>query len=193
VTGAPTTRTSARWWRHNRWGLAAILPAFVLALAPDLGDSYHRFWKSQPRHPVGAGPDGWVAFAGTRLRLGELTIADNLRGYGGKPYVVPPGLAVWRAEIVIEAATGPASLRGCRLAMEDDAGRTFDANPGELRGARVPYSSCAPAIETAAPGGSQRSTYEVVAYFVTPRSARAVAVRVSVFEQLPRYARLTGR
>ena len=176
---------SGGWWRRNRWGLVALLPALLGASALDLGDGYDRFWNSQPRAPVGPGADGWVAFAGARVRLAALAPAEDLREYGGQPFAPPPGVRVWRAAIAFDGAAPGGALAGCRLLLEDAAGRTFDAGPTELRRARTPIAGCTP------PSGA-RGPYETVAYFVTPAGARPVAVRVVLFTKLPAYARLTA-
>src|SRR6185369_7590884 len=111
-------------------------------------------------------------FAGARLRLAELTPATDLRSFGGRPYTPPASVRVWRAEIVFAGAARDA-LAGCRLTLEDDAGRTFDASPAELRRLRVPFASCAPPPAPAAtPSSTMPAEYTTMAYFVTPAGAR---------------------
>jgi len=177
------------WWRRNRWGLAALIPALVAASAVDVGDAYHRLWKSQPRRPVTPSADGWVSFAGGRVRLGELAPATDLGDRDGGSFAAPAGVRVWRAEIVFDTGARDA-FDGCRLLLEDAAGRTFDAGPAELRGARIPYASCvAPRTPPPAAGST---TFQTMAYFALPASARPVAVRLMLLKQLPAYARLSG-
>jgi hypothetical protein len=177
------------WWRRNRWGLIAIVPALIAAAAVDLGDAYHRFWRSQPRRPVTPAADGWVSFAGGRVRLGELAPATDLRARDGGAFEPPAGVRVWRAEIVVDASARDA-FDGCRLLLEDDAGRTFDAGPAELRAARIPTASCT-APRTPLPASGQ-TTFQTMATFALPASARPVAVRLILIKQLPAYARLLG-
>jgi hypothetical protein len=167
---------SRRWWRRNRWGLAALLPALAAAVGMDMREAYDRYWSSQPRQPIAASADGWVTFAGARMRLIDLTPAEELREYGGRPYTPPPGVRVWRAEIVFDEAARQA-LGACHLQLEDDAGRTFDAGPTDLRHVRIPLAGCAPP--------------SAMAYFIAPASARPVAVRIVLLSKLPAYARLT--
>ena len=177
------------WWRRNRWGLRALLPALVAASAIDLGDAYHRFWRSQPRRPLTPAADGWVSFAGGRVRLGELAPATDLRERAGGAVDPRRGVRGGRA-VVVFAAGARDTFEGCRLLLEDDAGRTFDAGPAELRAARVPTPSCV-APRTPPPASGQ-TTFQTMAYFALPAAARPVAVRLMLLEQLPAYARLLG-
>jgi hypothetical protein len=184
---------SGGWWRRNRWGLAALLPALVAAIGLDVRDGFRHHRDAQPSDPVAAGADGWVTLAGMRMRLAELAPVTQLEAYGGRRYAPPASLKAWRAEIVFDGPAPPGGLLGCRLFLEDDTGRTFDASPAELRGARIPIADCAPqAASAATPPRPGRPEYTTLAYFVTPASARPVAVRLTLTGTLPRFARLTG-
>jgi hypothetical protein len=180
------------WWRRNRWWLAALLPALVAAIGVDLHAAYRHNRTAQPSRPIAPGSDGWVQFAGARMRLAEIAAAD-LQDYRGRPYAPPPAVRVWRAEIVFDGAAAGAALGSCRLLLEDDAGRTFDASPAELRGVRVPLAGCTrPSAPATGPSRAAGTEYTTTAHFVTPAAARPVAVRVLLTRELPRYARLTG-
>lgn len=172
------------WWRRNRWGLLALIPMLAAAGWVHYDDVHDSYWASRPREPVAADASGWVFFAGARIRLVGLEPATDLRTFGGEPFQPPAGVAAWRATIVLQAPDQEA-LTGCALLLEDAAGNTYEANPRELDGARVPFASCTADDEPAPP------SYETVAYFATPVSAQAAAVRVTVATRLPRYARLT--
>src|SRR5262245_56281362 len=178
---------NSSWWRRHRWGLAALLPALAAALGPGVREGYKHHRDAQPSAPIGAGADGWAVFAGAHMRLAELTPATELRDYRGRPFTPPPSLRVWRAEIVFDGAARD-RLTVCRLLLEDAAGRTFDASPTELRGLRLPLPGCAP--QPAGAGTRPREgsgEYATMAYFVTPASARPVAVRVMLGSLLPSY------
>jgi hypothetical protein len=172
------------WLRRNRWGLLALVPALVLALWPSGCDGYARYRASRPREPVTASRGGWVTFAGARMRLVELVPAGDLADFGGRPVPLPEGTRAWRARIAFEAPR-TAPVAGCRLTLEDTAGRTFEAGPAELQGARIPFAGCAPE-----PADGASPAFETVAHFLLPTAARPAAVRVTVATQLPRYARL---
>jgi hypothetical protein len=183
------------WWRRNRWGLAALLPALAVALGPGVRDGYRHHRDAQASAPIGAGPgdDGWVVFAGAHMRLAELTPAGELRDYRGRRYTPPGSLRVWRAEIVFDGAARD-RLAICRLLLEDAEGRTFDAGPAELRGLRIPLPGCTPqpsGADTRTPRANP-AEYATMAYFVMPAAARPVAVRVMLSSLFPAYARLTG-
>jgi hypothetical protein len=178
------------WWRRNRWGLAALLPALVGAIGLDVRDGYRHHRNAQPSAPIGPGADGWVAFAGARMRLAEIAPAE-LQDYRGRRHELSGSLRAWRAEIVFDGAR--AALASCRLMLEDAAGRTFDPDPAELRGLRIPLPGCRPPPDSAAsPSRTDRAEYTTMSYFVTPASARPVAVRITLTGALPSYARLTG-
>jgi len=205
----PGTATTERgWWRRNRWGLVALLPALVAAMGVNLSSAYEMYWKSQPREPVAVGDGGWVAFAGARMRLVDLALADDLKDSYSNPVTPPEGTRVWRARIAFDAPQ-PEPLAGCELLLEDDAGRTYEATPRDVPRVSLPFPSCKPDTSaskttatptpaTSAPTSSAPATiapatvtsYETVAYFITSSAAHPVAVRVILPERLPAYARL---
>jgi hypothetical protein len=123
------------------------------------------------------------------MRLVELAPATGLADFGGHPVALPAGARAWRARIAFDTPQ-PDALAGCRLTLEDAAGRTFEAGPAELQRARIPFASCVAdrAAGTAPAPGNQ--AFETVAHFVLPESAPPAAVRVTVATKLPRYARL---
>jgi hypothetical protein len=183
------------WWRRNRWGLIALVPALAAALAVNVYEAYESYWKTQPRDSVVASDDEWVAFAGARLRLVELVPADDLKDSNRNVVTPPEGVAVWRVRIAIDAAQ-PESLAGCELLLEDDAGRTYEDAPRDLAMVSLLDALCTPdttGLETSSPGAPTPSTFENVTYFATPSAARPVAVRVTLSGLLPAYARLTTR
>ncbi|HET6211485.1 MAG TPA: hypothetical protein VFE14_01295 [Micromonosporaceae bacterium] len=181
-----TSTQSRGWWRHNRWGLIAVVPSLVVAIGFTYSTAYNAYWKHHPREPVAAGEGGWVSYGGARIRLLGLAPAYNVKDYGGKPFG-PPGTArIWRATLAFEVSDKD-TLAGCDLLLEDTDGRTYSAGPSELRGARVPYPSCTQdSLATPSP------RYEVAVYFVLPGTAKGAAVRVQLDTKLPHYARLTA-
>ena len=60
----------------------------------------------------------------------------------------------------------------------------YGPNPSELEG--LAFVGCTPPEDAAAP----TTTYRVTVHFLVPVQARPVAVRVTVLDELPRYARL---
>jgi hypothetical protein len=178
------------WWRRNRWGLVALVPAAALALALPVQHAYAQYWKTEPRTPVVAGADGWVSFAGARVHLDSFAEQTKFSDDFGSPVAVPAGLSVWRAAITFRG-TDPAGLAGCLLTMSDVDGATYAANAAELidLGVGLDFASCAPdPLADKAP-----AQWTTVAYFVAPKTARAKGVRITLAAQLPRYAWLIAR
>ncbi|MEQ4303088.1 hypothetical protein ABNF97_17120 [Plantactinospora sp. B6F1] len=170
------------WWRRNRWGLLALLPALVLALGPGMRDGYQRYSQAEYLEPVGVGADGWVGFSDARIRLVELVEAPSVPARGSRRVTLPAGVRVWRAVLVFEPST-PEALIGCLSYLEDRDGRLFSWNPAELRGAGLPIPRCVaddPAVRS----------FQTEAYFVLPDSAVPAAVWIVKATQRPRYARL---
>jgi hypothetical protein len=175
------------WFRRNWWALLALVPVFVATFAFQIPEMYASYWKSEPREPVSApgGTGGTVTYAGARMRLASLAPVTDLTTHDRQPFQPPSGTRVWQATIEFEAA-GADAIGGCSLYLEDDQGRTYESNPSELSSARVGYASCLRDIPA-----TPSPTFQTVAYFVLPASARATAVRITIVTQLPRYARLT--
>jgi hypothetical protein len=182
---------SMRWWRRNWWGLLALAPVLVaiVLLSPD--EPYQTWWKAEPREPVHTRADGWVSYAGARLRLAQLAPAQLLDA-AGEPFPVPEGLRAWQATVTIEPGADPEALAGCELRLEDGDGRLFGSGPSELDEAELAdgdlffADSCYPPEDDEAGGGG----FETVAVFLLPAAADPAALRVSVLAQLPVYARL---
>ncbi|MBB5870602.1 hypothetical protein F4553_003981 [Allocatelliglobosispora scoriae] len=175
------------WWRRNLWGLIALLPAIAALIGVNYRDAYGRYWEFQPRVPVSS--SGWVEYAGSGMRLAELTdVTDQLKDYSGDPVVIPGGVRAWRA--VVEFRYGPGVKNGgCSFHLEDDHGRVYGANPRELSEARVArYASCE-ADETKVKDPS--AGFRVEVFFIAAPDSRPVAVRIVLGTSLPRYARLT--
>ncbi|GAA3725412.1 hypothetical protein GCM10022225_02880 [Plantactinospora mayteni] len=170
------------WWRRNRWGLLALLPALVLALGPGVKDGYEQYSQAEYLEPVGVGADGWVEFAAARIRLVELVEVPSVPARGSRQVTLPEGVRVWRATLAFELPD-PEALIGCLPYLEDRDGRLFSANPPELNGARLPVTRCA------ADDPAQRSL-QTEAYFVLPGPATPAALRIVKATQRPRYARL---
>ncbi|MEV4753573.1 hypothetical protein AB0J86_00420 [Micromonospora sp. NPDC049559] len=183
--GPPEPATpQAGWWRRNRWGLVALLPALALALGPPAKDAYDQITGLEPSRPVTAGADGWTEYAGARMRLVELTDATTEVTAARRPVRLPPGVRVWRARLGFESAETE-RIGGCKLLLESLDGRTFGADPDELDEASLYSNFCTPGLEKPGPA------YETQSYFVLPTSAQPTAVRVVLSVESPRYARLS--
>src|SRR5690349_3476868 len=164
------------WWRRNRWGLIALLPAILAVLAVNYDDAYGRYWEFEPREPISS--SGWAAYAGAEMRLVELTEATGeLKDYSGDPFVLPGGVRAWRA--VVEFRYGPGvEIGGCSFGLEDDRGRVYGADPEELSEAKISRHASCEADETEVKDPS--AGFRVAAFFITGAEARAVAVRIEL-------------
>lgn len=187
-----TAEGSRGWWRRNWWGLAAVLPVLVVAVALSPNEAYQSWHSAQPREPVGPDRDGWVHFAGTRLRLVALQPADLRESFTGEPYPVPPGLRVWQAVVTFGQLTDPDhQLLLCDFLLEDAAGRRYSDDPSELDSVELPDGSsyypslCRPDEEEAAAG-----SFDAVALFLLPVSAEPAALLLTATDQLPSYVRI---
>lgn len=183
--------TGQRWWRRNWWGLAAVGPLLAATLVVGPDDSWQILRDEHTQQVARPGEDGWVSYAGVRLRLGEFGPAELFDGEG-EPFELP-GLAGWQATLVIEPAGDPDALLGCELALEDAAGRRYQDGPAALGSAHDAngdgvYSSSCSLPYDAPQDGSQ--PFETTAYFLLPESLAPVALRVSHHTQDPDYARL---
>lgn len=187
VVRAPVSRG---WWRRNRWALAALAPILAIALTVQTYDHYREYWNPVPRTPITAASDGWVTFDGARIRLNGLVIATKLTDGFGAPLRPPAGTTVWSATISFQSAH-PEPLYGCVLTLHDTAGQTFADNPAELTdlGVDFEFASCGPDTST----GATPTTWTTTAYFIAPASARPDGVRMTIDQQLPRYAWLTAK
>ena len=175
------------WWRRNRWGLVALVPALLAVLALSAEDLYHGVYAKQPREPVPANADGSYELFGTKIRLVDLSPATDLKRFGGSAFVLPPNVTVWRARIEF-ATVEETEIGGCAITLEDSEGRIFDDDPTDLlTGARDVVSyGCAADFDAPDP-----SRYVNAIYFALPRDARPVAVRIYDAVSLPGYVRLS--
>ncbi len=173
------------WWRRNRWGLLLVVPALALALYSPVKDGYAGYWKAEPRRPVSGAPGGWVAFDGARMRLERLAVDSAPPDFDGEPVAVPTGTQAWKATIDFDVPS-KVRLTGCTVALEASTGTTFSPGPQDLKGLDTPFDYCTPEDPD-----DKSARYQTVAYFLLPRQAHPVALRVSVRAKLPVYARLT--
>lgn len=185
------------WWRRNWWGLVAVAPMLVAAFLLSPTDSYDWWRAAELRDPVAAGPDEWVSYGGTRIRLAALEPADlRDRANPEEPFALPPGLRAWRATVSFGRLEDPDfDLLSCKLLLEDRAGRRFAEGPTEVQDARigpdgpaVPAfgSQCRPGVDGPDPGAAD---YDVTVVFVLPASAEPAALLVTVTGELPTYVR----
>jgi hypothetical protein len=173
------------WWRRNVWGLVLILPLLAGTVFVRWSEFYEDIWKAQPLHPLSAAQEQWVEFNTAQLRLVEFGQAANLVDRSNKPLALPGGLKAWRAVVEFKAPDQDA-MNGCKVTLEDAAGREFGLNPVELSTARVtPKSSSCTKPDEKGP-----NDYRATFYFVMPGDAQPVAVRVMWSTRYPEFARL---
>lgn len=176
------------WWRRNRWGLIALIPAIVAVLAVNYSQAHDHYWARKPRVAVAPDASGWAEYSGAKMRLVELAEATDVKDYGGKPVQIAGGVRIWRAVVEFRH---PASVEitGCSFGLEDDQGRVYSEDPWELGDAKIElFATCAPDKDKV-PDPS--AGFRVEVFFVTAPGARAVAVRIQRPTSLPQYARLT--
>jgi hypothetical protein len=175
------------WWRRNRWGLVALVPALAAMLALSAEDLYYGVYARQPRQPVPANGDGRYELRGTQIRLVGLDPAADLKRYNGSGFVAPVNVTIWRARIEF-STPGETELGGCTITLEDSAGRIFNDDPRDLLtgAADVVSHGCSADFNVPDP-----SRYVNAIYFALPRDARPVAVRINDVRSLPRYIRLS--
>ncbi|MPZ26883.1 MAG: hypothetical protein GEV12_10805 [Micromonosporaceae bacterium] len=176
------------WWRRNWWGLLALVPVLVTAVALSPNDAYEVWRTAQPREAVGPDRDGWISYGGTRLRLAAVVPADLRDPDTEEPYQLPPGLQAWQATVTFGRLADPDnSLLGCAFLLEDEAGRRFGDHPTELGGAELAGGSIGPTI--CRPDEPEDDTFEAIALFLLPESTRPAALLLTASDQLPAYAR----
>ena len=177
-----TQRRGRGWWRRNWWALLVIVPLVGLTIGPDIPD-WRTMWKgTDPTEPVTAASGQWLDFGGGRLRLRTLRPVRALTTYDGHPFTLPATLQVWQATIEVDVPNDDVPLGSCEILLADSRGRTYDANPSELRGADLDPPSCLRPYE-----GPKTGPFTTVATFVTP-GAPPEGVRVTVVSEAPRYA-----
>ncbi|MEJ3745251.1 hypothetical protein WEI85_18405 [Actinomycetes bacterium KLBMP 9797] len=180
----PVAPPARGWWRRNLWGLIALVPVFALAIAPAAKDGWDLYNRIEAHEAVPAGADGWVTYAGARIRLVELAPATGLQNYREQPFTPPKGVRVWRATLAFETSD-PQGMVSCGIELEDRAGRRYSDAPNELSGAAdLGFSNCAPEDD------NTPSPYQTFAYFALPESATPAAIRITRPTGLPRYAHL---
>lgn len=199
------------WWRRNRWGLAALPLALVLAVAGNAARVGPMWWDLAPHVARGPGADGLAqvrspmpAWGGTvvdaRLGLVGVQRTTTVTDRSGRAVDarVPAGTVLWRVTLRVEAEPA-VPLVGCELALVDARGRSFSLDRGAITPSdAVPRQRCVP---DATPGPEWDSTtgglrtdvaraaaYQVVSYVVTPADVQPTEIRV--WWQLPEYAAL---
>lgn len=176
------------WWRRNRWGLVALVPAMAGMLALSAENVYHEIHTNRPSEPVPVTADGRYELRGTLIRLVGLSQATDLRRYDGSAFVAGSTITIWRARIEFTSPQETRLSGGCTIALEDGAGRVFDDDPSDLLdGASGTVSSGCDAGFDA----PDKNRYVNSVYFALPRDAKPVAIRIYDALTLPRYARLT--
>jgi hypothetical protein len=176
----PAAAPRRGWWRRNWWALLVLVPLVGLTIGPDIPDVRSRWTGRNPTEPVSAGSGQWLAYGGGRLRLVTLERVRGLKDYDGRPFTLPATLQVWQATVEVDGADDM-PLVACRFLLADVRGRTYEANPSEVRGADLHSPSCLRPYN-----GPKKGPFTTVATFVTPGS-RPDGVRVTVVSELPRY------
>jgi hypothetical protein len=181
------------WWRRNRWGIVAVVPLVAAAMWFSPDDSFQTLRDEHLEEVVRPGDDGWASYGGGRFRLTGFGRAE-LSADDGQPFRVR-GLTAWQATITIEAGADPEALVGCRIELEDAAGRRYLDAPQALGSASAPgggglyAADCTPPLdesgENPLPG-----PFETVAYFLLPESIDPVALRISQYVQTSAYVRI---
>jgi hypothetical protein len=195
--GTSADFTNRGWWRRNRWGLVALVPALVALLALSTEDLYYKVYVREPRVPVAAAADGSYEVRGTRVRLVDFAKATDLKTYDGSAFEPPAGVVIWRARIEFAVAPGidpktdaqkDTEIGGCEISLIDAEGRIFEDDPyNMLSGARdVVGSGCLVNFDAPDP-----ARYVNAVYFALPSDSQPVAVRIYDAIMLPNYIRLT--
>jgi hypothetical protein len=180
-----------RWWRRNWWGLAAVGPLLAAALVVGPDHSLDILRDEHTGEVIRPGGDGWVDFAGARLRLAGFGPAE-LFDDEGAPFRAP-GLAGWQATLVIDPQGDPNVLLGCTLELADADGRRYPDGPAALGSAHdangdgVYVNGCALPYDAPEDGSVP---FETIAYFLLPESIAPVSLRVSHYTVEPDYVRL---
>jgi hypothetical protein len=139
------------WWRRNRWALAALPVALVLALVGS-GDRLRTLWWEQDlRRPSVAAPGETVEFH-QRIRDGvggtmPVDVRVSLDGVGDattlpEDMVLPAGTRAVRVDLSL-TADPDLVLLGCSLAVRDASGTRYDY-VANAWGARQGLAPCVP-------------------------------------------------
>jgi hypothetical protein len=205
----------ARWWRRNRWALAAL--PLVLLLAAGAG-SYRiwSFWSPyELTEPVEGRSGEPVRFTHTledaegsytvdlTVTAADPVVDDHFTDGDGLMHYFPrdEGSRVWRTDLTVSADPGT-PLTGCQVRLVDIAGRATLYRTSPLGGEAVfglPSSPCVPA---ATPGPSpdfgfvvetsdapRPQTYTVPVYVRTAQDF--VPARVDIWWETPRHLAIT--
>jgi hypothetical protein len=174
------------WWRRNRWGLIALVPAVaaILWLSSETVTYYNSRHETDAIAPDA---DGFYTISDrARMRLVSITKVTDVKDHLGKPYTMPSDVAVWRATIAFQVKPD-SYIGGCDIRLEDAQGRTYsDDASAVLPDADVDSSGC---LDPSPSGEEPSYTAEVL--FGLPTDAQPVAVRIHTATSLPRYVRLT--
>lgn len=193
----------AGWLRRNAWGLLLLVPAMGAVTAAPYLQTFDSFLRGQEREAVTPGAEHWVTYAGTRMRLVEMSQERTLPTYNGKTVPAPPGLRIMKAVLEFDGVPDDQSMWACRLFLESTDGERFGEKPTELTSVdtvSLPDGGCVPENNPVpAPSGSPapsplpsgvRAQWRTVCYFAMPLTAYPIGVRVSIVSELPRYALL---
>ncbi|GAA4627079.1 hypothetical protein [Cellulomonas oligotrophica] len=141
------------WWRRNRWALAALPFALVLALLAS-SDRVVSWWWTQGLHrPTTAAPGAELVFRDVLTDAdGDHDVAVTLHLDGveettvawedGTPLDLPPGTRALRVDLTL-GAEPDAALRVCGLAVRGSDGTRYEYVP-QTAGAFQPSSPCVP-------------------------------------------------
>jgi len=208
VTSTIEHRTT--WWRRNRWGLAALPLALVLALGAG-SSRLHDYWWTRGFHsaaPVESGrahlvdeyDDGHLRYPiEAHYAVDSFAPADDVTLIGGDP--LPGGLRAWRLSLAVSADPDVA-LEGCTVAIVDTRGNLHQTSDSRLPVDGPEFADCVPRAtpgpqpdfgSTAAPrlreGDDPRpAEFTTDTVFVLPDEAEPASVRLWYF--LPRYVEL---
>ena len=126
------------WLRRNRWGLALLPVAVLLAVVASSSRVVH-FWYPYGPHDVQSGSVGeqvhlrqdWQDRSGTYVREDDVTVTsveptEVIRDWDGEdvPGKGPEGTRLWRVALDMKAPTD-AVIFGCQLEIVDTEGREF--------------------------------------------------------------------
>jgi hypothetical protein len=174
------------WARRNRWGLVALPLAAALALWPTVGDAVHRA-DLGIGVVAGAVPGQWATVGGAGFRLDRLTRSDWARDRGGLPLRLPPGTAIWRADITVRYPAG-AHAESCLSYLVDGDGRRYEADPSEL-GRQHPADVTCPVDDPGKRRATSSSTTVRLSYLV-PQDRPPSAIWITTNDAAPHYAEL---
>jgi hypothetical protein len=140
------------WLRRNVWGVVLVVPLAAGLFATNLSTAYERNYSKQAKQQVPVDGTGLAVLDDYRVRVMEFAPVDNeleitkLVGFGQD--VPQERVRIWRALVSIDAPRDDHSTVSiCDSWLEDEAGRRYAKNPGELRGAPHIFGACDPDVE----------------------------------------------